>query len=267
MSDSPLALDQVGAVRVLRLDRPERKNALTQRLGWAVIEAVRDAARDDSVRCIGLTGNGDAFCSGLDLAADDEGPVAPLSEGEAAVDDLGSVGRFPLVMRFECDKPVVAGVNGLAIGAGMSLAMCADMRVASQASRFHPGYSRAGTSPDGGLSWTLPQVLGHERALRFLLDPRWVPAEEALALGIVGEVAPEGEFEDRFMARCQALAELAPIAVRQTKRLVSRAGLRNDVEAHVAEELHYARRGLASEDGKEAVAAIMEKRKPSFSGR
>lgn len=267
MSDSPLAVEQIGAVRLLRLDRPERKNALSAELGWAIVEAVREAARDDAVRSIGITGNGDAFCSGVDLAPSGEAPEIPLSASDETVDDLGWVGRFPLVMRFECDKPIVAGVNGVAVGAGMSLAMCADLRVASSAARFHPGYSRAATSPDGGLSWTLPQALGHEKALRFLLDPRFVPADEALGLGIVGEVAPEPEFEERFMERCQALAELAPIAARQTKRLVSRAGIATDLEAHLRDEMTYVRRGLSSADGKEAVAAIMEKRKPSFSGR
>jgi 2-(1,2-epoxy-1,2-dihydrophenyl)acetyl-CoA isomerase len=267
MSESVLQVDQHDAVRVLRLDRPGRKNALSSELGWAIVEAVQEAARDDAVRAIGITGNGDAFCSGVDLAPQTGPAESPLTDSDRTVDDLGWIGRLPLLARFECDKPIVAGVNGVAVGAGMSLAMCADLRVASSVARFHPGYARAATSPDGGLSWTLPQALGHERAMRFLLDPRFVPADEALSLGIVGEVAPEAEFEEQFMARCQGLADLAPIASRQTKRLVSRAGVSNDLEGHLRDELHYVHRGLDSEDGKEAVAAIMEKRAPVFRGR
>jgi 2-(1,2-epoxy-1,2-dihydrophenyl)acetyl-CoA isomerase len=257
-----------GPVRVLRLNRPERKNALTSELGWSIVEAVREAAADDAVRVVGLTGQGDAFCSGVDLRGDSGGDVrVPLSPQEAAVDDLGWIQRLLLVMRVACEKPVVAGVNGVAVGAGLSLAMCADVRVASAAARFHPGYARAGTSPDGGLTWTLPQAVGHERAMRFLLDQRMISAAEAAELGLVGEVVDVDGFEARFLEYCATLAEVAPIAARQTKRMLVRSSLPADLEAHLRDELRNARRGLASEDGKEAVAAILEKRKPEFRGR
>ncbi len=261
-----LLYETVGHVRVIRLNRPERKNALSSELGWSILEALGEAARDDAVRVIGLTGNGDAFCAGVDLKPDAE-PISPLSSQDAQLDDLSWVGRFPLVMRGVCDKPIVAGINGIAIGAGLSLAMCADIRLASSAARFHPGYARAGTSPDGGLSWTLTQALGHERALRFLLELRMLGAEEARELGLVGEVADESGFEARFLEYCTQLADVAPIAARQTKRMVSRFGMPADLETLIREELRYARRGLQSEDGREAVAAILEKRKPQFSGR
>lgn len=266
---APVLLEEDhGGVRVLRLNRPERKNALNDALGWGIVQAVERAAADDAVRVVALTGQGDAFCSGADLAPPDGSPsVSPLSPAERAVDDLGWIGRLPLVMRLHCDKPVVAGVNGIAIGAGLSLALCADMRVASSAACFHPGYARAGTSPDGGLSWTLPQLLGHERALRFLLEVEMHDAERALALGLVGEVVPADEFETRFLDSCQRIAQVAPIAARQTKRLVARVGLPADLEAHLRDELRYVHRGLSSADGREAVAAIMEKRKPVFTGR
>jgi len=154
------------------------------------------AAADDDVWVVGLTGEGDAFCSGLDLRPGDGGPSRnPLSPQDQIIDDLGWVGRFPLSMRLECDKPVVAGINGVAVGAGFSLAMSADIRIASSSARFLAGYARAGTSPDGGLSFTLPQAIGHERALRFLLEQRMISAEEALALGIVGEVVPAADFD------------------------------------------------------------------------
>jgi len=262
-----LQAENRGHVRVLRLNRPERKNALTSQLGWSIVEAVREAAADDAVRVVGLTGQGDAFCSGVDLRGDSGGKVPmPLSPQEAAVDDLGWIQRLPLLMRVVCEKPVVAGVNGVAVGAGLSLAMCADVRVASEAARFHPGYTRAGTSPDGGLSWTLPQAVGHERAMRFLLEQRMISAAEAAELGLVGEVVDAEGFEARFLDYCATLAEVAPIAARQTKRMLVRSSLPADLEAHLRDELRNARRGLATEDGKEAVAAILEKRKPEFRG-
>jgi len=265
-SDPVLLEEDRGAVRILRLNRPKKKNALDNALGWGIVQAVERAAADDSVFAIGITGAGDAFCSGADLAMGGEAdPV--LSPGDAAVDDLGWIGRFPLTLRVRCDKPIIAGVNGIAIGAGLSLAMCADMRVASSAARFHPGYARAGTSPDGGLAWTLPQAVGHERAMRFLLEQEFVGADHALAFGLVGEVVDAADFEARFIAYCEQMAAVAPIAARQTKRLVTRIGLPRDLESHLRDELQYAVRGLQSEDGREAVSAIMEKRKPEFSGR
>jgi len=254
-----------GSVRFLRLNRPERKNALSNELGWSIVEAFERAATDDAVRVVGLTGEGDAFCSGADLAFDE--PFSALSPSDEALNDLGWVGRFPLAIRVACDKPVVAGLNGVAVGAGLALAMCADIRIASSAARFHPGYARAGTSPDGGLSWTLPQAIGHERAMRFLLEQEMVSATDGQVLGLVSEVVDAAEFDAQFRGYCERVAAVAPIAARQTKRLVTRAALPRDLEAHLRDEIRYVARGLASEDGREAVSAIMEKRKPEFSGR
>jgi enoyl-CoA hydratase/carnithine racemase len=255
-------------VRLIRLNRPERKNALNAELGWAIVAAVEEASRDDSVRVIGVTGAGDAFCSGLDLGpADDTRPQTTLSAQDEIVDDYGWVNRFPLTMRARCEKLVVAGVNGVAVGAGFSLAMSADIRLASDSARFLAGYARAGTSPDGGLTWTLPQAIGYERALRFLLEQEMISAKQALELGIVGDIVSTAGFEDHFLDYCARLASVAPIAARQTKRMVGRACAPFDLEAHLRDEIVNARRGLATEDGREAVTAIREKRAPIFKGR
>ena len=110
---------------------------------------------------IGVTGSGDSFCSGLDLTPAGNGANhTGMNAQDQYLDDLGWVSRFPLVLREECDKPIVAGLNGVAVGAGLSLAMAADMRVMSTSARLMAGYPRIGGSPDGGLSWTLPQLMG-----------------------------------------------------------------------------------------------------------
>ena len=263
-----LSAETVGHLRVLRLNRPERKNALTSSLGWSIVRAVSDAHKDDDVRVVALTGNGDAFCSGLDLAGDDASPgETGLSAQELALDQKGWVGRFLLALRFETDKPVVAGINGAAVGAGLSLAMAADIRIAADTARLHPGYLRAGTSPDGGLTWSLPTLVGHEAAMRFLLEARFVDADEALRRGLVSEVVPADQLDGRLLEFCAAVAAQAPLAVRRTKHLVARTPLIDDIDTRMQDEIRNARAGLDSEDGREAVQAIIEKRTPEFRGR
>ena len=264
---SHLIEETVGHVRVLRLNRPERKNAVTTALGWSIVRAVAEAHDDDDVRVVALTGNGDAFCSGLDLGSNDEPPETGLSEQERILDEKGWVGRFLVALRFETDKPVVAGLNGVAVGAGLSLAMAADIRIAADTARLHPGYLRAGASPDGGLTWSLPTLVGHEAAMRFLLESRFVDADEALRLGFVSEVVPADQLESRLLEFCAGVAAQAPLAVRRTKALVARTPLVTDVDARVVDEVRNAVAGLQSEDGQEAVRALMEKRSPTFRGR
>ena len=260
----PVLLEETkGHVRILTLNRAAKKNALSSDLVQALIAGFAAAAADDDVRVVGFTGAGDAFCSGADRK--ERRPASGDSAQRPSMED--QVVRLVSGIRVDCEKPVIAGINGLAIGAGLAIAMCADMRIASAKARFHPGYARAGSSPDCGLSWTLPQAIGHERAMRFLLDPQMTDADSALGLGLVGEVAPDEKFEEAFLAYCRKIAEVAPLASAQTKRLVTRAGILADLEQHLRDELELARRALKSEDGREAVKAIFEKRKPEFTGR
>ena len=264
---SVLEITNAGRVRTLRLNRPEKKNALSEELAWGIVQAVEAAAKDDSVWVIGITGTADAFCSGLDLTPSGDGGHNPQSSQDALLDDLGWVSRFPLVLREGCDKPIVAGLNGVAVGAGLSLAMAADLRLAAESVRLLAGYPRIGGSPDGGLSWTLSQAIGYEQAMRFLLENRTVGAEEALRLGLVGEIVPDDRFAARFEEYCQSLTTLSPITARLTKRVVRRATALADPEAHFRYELQSIRKAFSSEDGQEARQAFTEKRPPVFKGR
>jgi 2-(1,2-epoxy-1,2-dihydrophenyl)acetyl-CoA isomerase len=253
-----------GRVRTIALNRPDTMNALTHELAWAIVREVQRAAHDDDVWVIVLTGRGRAFCAGLDLTGPGE-DVSPLPPQERLMDDVSWVGRFALVLRQECDKPVVAGLNGVAAGAGLSLAMAADMRIAARSCRLVAGYPRIGASPDGGLTWTLPQAIGHEQAMRFLLENRTIDADEALRLGLVGEVVDDDRFDARLAAYCALLAERAPIASRLTKRGVVKATT-IDLEAQVRYELANIHRAFATEDAQEARSAFFEKRPPIFHG-
>ena len=255
-----------GRVRTIVLNRPEKKNALSTELAWAVITAVEEASRDDDVWVVAITGAGDGFCSGLDLTSGGDAG-SPLTGQAAFLDDLAWVGRFPLVLRQVCDKPVVAGINGAAAGAGLSLAMACDVRLMASGARLIAGYPRMGGSPDGGLTWTLPQAIGYEPAMRFLLENRTVGADEALALGMVGEVVADDAFADRLAEYTAKLTELSPITTRLTKRTIGRATTAVDVEAHVRYELQNISRAFRSHDAQEARQAFFERRAPQFEGR
>jgi 2-(1,2-epoxy-1,2-dihydrophenyl)acetyl-CoA isomerase len=259
-----LEIENEERLRVLRLNRPERKNALNSELLRAIADAIRDAAHDEDVWALALTGNGDAFCSGLDLAANDSEPDDRADEDDAA----DAADHFAMIMRVECEKPILAGVNGVAVGIGVSLAMAADIRIAAPSARFHPGYARVATSPDGGATVTISQALGYEGAMRFFLEQRMVSATEARDIGLIGEVTEtDAEFEERFLAYGRMLAGLAPIAAQQTKRLLSRVTTPAELPAHLDEEIRLALHGLSSEDSREAVRAMMTKESPHFQGR
>ena len=202
MSD-PVTVRDEGHVRIITLNRPEKKNAISLELAWGVIEAVRAAAADDNVWVVGLTGTGDAFCAGLDLSPDAK-PYTPLTPQAAQLDDIGWVGQFVLTLRKTCDKPVVGGINGVAVGAGLGLAMACDVRLVAHSARLMAGYTRIGGSPDAGLTITLPQAMGYERAMRFMMENRTVTGEEAVAWGLAGEAVADADFPERFAAYCQS---------------------------------------------------------------
>ncbi|MGH2610891.1 MAG: enoyl-CoA hydratase/isomerase family protein [Tepidiformaceae bacterium] len=254
-----------GHVRTIRLNRPEVKNAINDELAWGVLGAIEEAAKDDSVWVICVTGTNDAFCSGLDLRGRGESHN-PQSTQSQYLDEFGWVSRFLLTTRRDCDKPVVAGINGVAVGAGLSLALAADIRLMSRGARILAGYPRIGGSPDGGMTFTLSQAIGYEKTMRFLLENRTVNADEALELGIVGEVVDEENFPDRLAEYCQQLASISPLTARLTKRTVVRATTAIDLEAQLRYELHSIGKAFGSEDGKEARQAFLEKRAPVFRG-
>ncbi len=253
-------------VRTIRLNRPEKKNAISDELGWGVVAAVEQAARDDEIWVIAITGTGDAFCSGLDLTGTGAS-ASPLSPQGRQLDDLGWVSRFLYSLREECDKPVVAGINGVAVGAGLSLALAADIRLISRSARLMAGYPRIGGSPDGGMTFTLSQALGYEGAMRFLLENKTVLGDEAVALGLAGELVEDGQMDARLAEYCSFLTQRSPITMRLTKRGLRRATTAIDLQAQLRYELANIRTAFASEDAKEARRAFFEKRNPTFTGR
>jgi 2-(1,2-epoxy-1,2-dihydrophenyl)acetyl-CoA isomerase len=255
----------VGHVRTITLNRPDKKNALSTELAWAVIGAVDQAAGIDNVRVIAITGSGDSFCAGLDLSGGER--YSPLTEQSAQLDDIGWVGQFLLSIRKRCDKPVVGGINGVAVGAGLGLAMATDVRLVARSARLMAGYTRIGGSPDAGLTITLPQAMGYEKAMRFMMENRTALGEDAVALGMAGEVVDDDKFQDRLQAYCQQLCEWSPITLRLLKRGMVKSMESTDMEQQLRYEVANIRIAFSSADAKEARTAFFEKRKPIFSGK
>ena len=259
-----VAISDAGHVRTIRLNRAEKKNALSDELAWAVIAAVEEAAGDDDVWVVALTGSGDAFCAGLDLSGSERS--SPLSRQSAQLDDISWVGQFLLTIRKRCDKPVVGGINGVAVGAGLGLAMATDVRLIAKSARLMAGYTRIGGSPDAGLTITLPQAMGYEPAMRFMMENRTVLGDEAVSLGMAGEVVDDDKFQARLAAYCQQLCEWSPITLRLLKRGMTKSLETTDLEQQLRYELSNIRIAFMSEDGREARRAFLEKRKPVFKG-
>ena len=253
MSESLVLQETIDGVRVLRLNRPDNLNGVTPELSFELADALESAMRDPDVRVIGLTGQGKAFCAGADLGGSKNSDFA-----QDRLDDFGAAGRIVFAARVTGDKPVIAGINGLAMGVGVAFAMLGDMRIASTAAKFSPGYARVATSPDGGLTWTLPQAIGHERTMRFLLEGKTLEAEEALRIGMVGELVDAEGFDDSFLTYCKKISENSPYALRQTKRLITKSELSHDLASLIQDELRYVYRGLKSDDAKTAIKALFK---------
>ena len=260
-----VTIADAGHVRTITLNRAEKKNALSTELAWGVIGAVDDAAKDDNVWVVALTGSGDAFCAGLDLSGGK--PYSPHSPMMAQLDDVGWVGNFLLAIRKRCDKPVVGGINGVAVGAGLGLAMATDVRIVARSARLMAGYTRIGGSPDAGLTITLPQAMGYEQAMRFMMENRTVLGDEAVALGMAGEVVDDDKLTERLADYCRSLCDWSPITLRLLKRGMVKSYETADLETQLRLEVANIRMAFGSQDGQEARKAFFEKRKPVFVGK
>jgi len=259
--DFPIRIDQRGAVAIWTIDREARRNALSRAALLALGKLSRDVAGDDSVRAVVVTGAGDrAFSAGADLKE-----RQTMSDADVRVQldlyrsEIGALDR--------CPKPVVAAINGAAIGGGLELALACDLRVAAPHAVLGLPETSLGIIPGAGGTQRLPRLVGEGRAKELVLLGRRLSADEALAWGLINRVsAPGTPVVDDAVAWIAPIAEGAPIAQAAALESIDRAF---DVALDVGLELEKVSYGrtLASEDRREALAALAEKREPRFRGR
>jgi enoyl-CoA hydratase/carnithine racemase len=263
-------------VATVTLNRPDKLNAWTGVMGREVRQAMDEAARDESVRVIILTGAGRGFCAGADMQLlsgivdagtvreSDERPARSASAADASMraDFRGPYAYFPTV-----PKPIIAALNGATAGLGLVIALYCDLRIAADAAVFTTAFSRRGLIAEHGVSWMLPRLVGLQHGLDLLLSARKISAAEALAMGLVSQVRPAATLMDDVRAYARDLADLvSPRSIRVMKRQIWEAQFQSLAEATAVagEEMT---RSFTSEDFKEGVAHFVEKRPPRFTGR
>jgi enoyl-CoA hydratase/carnithine racemase len=248
-------------VVTLRLDEPARRNALDASLAASLRSEVAAVAADDTVRCVVVTGTGGAFCSGADLGGLLAADVGVLARREM----LGAYYRTFLDLR-DLSVPTVAAVNGAAIGAGLNLALCCDLRVCASSARLGATFVRLGIVPGGGATWLLTRLVGPERAARLVLTGEVVSGSEAVALGLASHVVPDPDFPAAVDSLAAGIAANAPAAVRAAKRSL-RLAVDSSFDAVLEAEALAQAASQTSADAAEGWAAFREKRDPRFTGR
>src|SRR4051812_605286 len=247
-----------GSVLTITLNRPEVLNALNREVHQGVHAALLEAGADESVRAVVITGAGRGFCVGQDLQEFSSGA------GDVASNLRANYHRNVLAIR-ALQKPVIAAVNGAAAGAGMSLALACDVRIAADSASFVPAFIKIGLVPDSGSTWLVRRVLGTARAFEWLTTGRRLPAAEAREWGLVSETVPDEQFAERTREVAELFAAMPTRAVWETKRLLDRAETTAFAEQLELEAVTQAEMTQTA-DFREGVAAFLEKREASFSG-
>jgi enoyl-CoA hydratase/carnithine racemase len=251
-------------VLLITLNRPERLNAWTPTMGDELIDAFDLADADDEVRVVIVTGAGRGYCAGADLAGGGETFNRPGGEQLPRRDGGG---RFTLRV-FDCTKPVIAAVNGPAVGVGATMTLPMDIRLASEDARFGFVFTRRGIVPEACSSWFLPRLVGISQAMEWVATGRVFPATEALGGGLVRSVHPAGELLEAAHALAREIAEnTAPVSVALARQLMWRMlGAEHPMLAHRADSRGMVARG-SSADAVEGVTSFLDKRAPEFPDR
>ncbi|MBI4641611.1 MAG: enoyl-CoA hydratase/isomerase family protein [Candidatus Tectomicrobia bacterium] len=247
------------------MNRPERMNALNWQLLDDLNAAIKKANGDDEIRVMILTGKGNGFCTGADLSQDAREGV-PDPGRRVKLQPFQRFGELAILLR-ETDKPVIAAVNGAAVGAGFAVALGCDIRIASDRARFSSIFVKRALVPDTGATYYLPRLIGVGKALEMMFTGEIIGAEEAERIGLVNRVVPHEELMGVTKELAEKIAKGPPIAIELTKRIVYKGLGVGDLATQVGYEGWAQSVCAQSEDVKEGRQAFLEKREPMFKGR
>ena len=245
------------SVALIRINRPEARNALNMEVRKLLAQHMTELGNDNAVRCIMLTGNDKSFAAGADIK------------------EMSGVGTVDMILRDSlklwralaaCPKPVIAAVNGFALGGGCEIAMTCDIIIAGESARFGQPEVKIGITPGGGGTQRLTRAVGKYKAMKICLTGELFGAKEAFDMGLVSEVVPDAEVEKRALEMAQQIAALAPLAVQQIKEVIL-AGQDASLETGLRLEAKAIQLMFSTHDQKEGMAAFIEKRKPQFLGK
>jgi 2-(1,2-epoxy-1,2-dihydrophenyl)acetyl-CoA isomerase len=265
MAYQSLILERDDNVAVVTLNRPGKLNAIDQHLHLEMMQVCQELSRDDDIRAVVWTGAGRGFSSGADLTSPDR-KVGELGSRQGRLDEFGWVGRQAMAVSRDLGKPTIAAVNGVAAGAGMSLALACDLRVGTVNSRFKTVFIERSLSPDSGMSYFLPRIVGMSRACDLLYTSRMVDSEEAHRIGLLDRMSEPENLLGDALALAREIAFWPPVAMEMTRRV-----LQHSLESTLEEQLKYERHGLifaqrAPHDVSEARDSFRERRPPNFTG-
>ncbi len=260
-----LLYDVTDQVATITFNRPDRMNTITPRMLNDLSMRLIEADQDRDVRVIVLTGNGRAWCAGLDVAAAASGDGIGGGGGAGATGDFNLRDAPPVVLH-KIDTPTIAALNGGAAGYGMDLALGCDLRIASDKAKLSAAYTARGLVPESGGTWLLPRILGWSKAAELLFTAKTLTASEALDFGLVSQVVDPDELADAAKTLAGQVAANAPLAIRAAKRLM-RSAMSEDHEEHIQRQYLELLLLFQSKDFQEGLHSYLEKRPAAFEGQ
>ena len=278
MSYNTLRYEVADYILTLTLNRPDHLNAFTVEMAHELIDAFNRASDDDDVRAIVVTGEGKAFCAGMDLSVDgnvfglDETQAPTMEDMEERLDDpeiiagVRDTGGLVTLAIYDCNKPVIAAINGAAVGIGATMTCAMDIRLASEHARIGFVFNKIGITPEACSSWFLPRIVGISQALEWVYSADILNAEQALAGGFLKAVVPADQLLEEAYSIARRIAQHSPVAIALTRQMMYRnAAQPHPIEAHKVDSLAIFYTSLNS--GKEGVQSFLEKRPANFTQR
>ena len=257
-----LLIEKRDHIGTITLNRPERLNAFDATMRAEFPQAMVEMENDAKVRVVVVTGAGDAYSAGADIHGFADRLTTRGEPAQQSRDGEAALGRMPIFMR-NMSKAVIAAINGVCVGMGLTLSLCADIRLASDNARLGAVFARMGITPEYGSTYNLSRIVGIAKACELVLTARIIDAAEALEIGLVNHVYPAAEFKQATLEMATSIAKLPPFAIRLAKRGLYQ-GLDTNLEAQLDWEMFAIEASFRSADHAEAVKAFLEKREAKF---